>query len=71
MKKCTDGSEKGDVVKMSRSPSSALSLPLLGEGSPTKIDYREKIGYPYSQLSNLEDLDVLHPFTIRERCKLA
>ena len=23
----------------------------LGEGSPTKIDYRKKIGYPYSNLS--------------------
>ena len=25
--------------------------PFLGEGSPTKIDYRQKIGYPYSNLS--------------------
>ena len=28
----------------SRSPSSALSHPFLGEGSPTKIDYRKKKG---------------------------
>ena len=33
-----------------RSPSSALSHPFLGEGSPTKINYRTK-GYPYSSLS--------------------
>ena len=25
-------------------------------GSPTKIDYRKQNGYPYSNLSNLEDL---------------
>ena len=31
--------------------------PFLGEGSPTKIDSRKKIGHPYSNLSNLEDLD--------------
>ena len=29
----------------------ALSHPVLGEGSPTKIDYRKKQGYPYSILS--------------------
>ena len=35
-----------------RSPSSALSHFFFGwEGSPTKIDYRNKIGYPYSNLS--------------------
>ena len=28
-----------------------------GEGSPTKIDCRKKGWYPYSILSNLEDLD--------------
>ena len=28
--------------------------PLLGQGFPTKIDYRQK-GHPYSSLSNLED----------------
>ena len=28
-------------------------LPCLGEGSP-EIDYREQIGYPYSNLSNLD-----------------
>ena len=36
--------------------------PLLlgGRKSPClKIDYRKKIGYPYSNLSNLEDLDAL------------
>ena len=27
-----------------RSPSSALSHPSLGEGSPTKIGYRKKVG---------------------------
>ena len=30
--------------------------PFLGEGSPTKVDCRPKVGYPYSNLSNLEDL---------------
>ena len=30
--------------------------PFLGEGSPTKIDHREKIGNPYSNLSNVEGL---------------
>ena len=34
---------------VSRPPNSAL-LPFFGEGSPTKIDCREK-GYPYSNLS--------------------
>ena len=38
------------------SPSSALLSPVLvGRVSPTIIDYR-KNGYPYSNLSNLEDL---------------
>ena len=31
--------------------SSTLSHPFLGEGSPTKLDYRKRIGYPYSNLS--------------------
>ena len=34
---------------VARSPSSALLSPFLGEGSPTKIDYRKK-GYLYSIL---------------------
>ena len=38
-----------DLRKGPRSPSSALSHPLLGEGSPTKTDYRKK-GYPFSNL---------------------
>ena len=38
------------AVSFSRSPSSAL-LPFLRAGSPTKMDYRRKIGYPYSNLS--------------------
>ncbi len=25
--------------------------PFVGEGAPTKIDYRKKVGYPYSKLS--------------------
>ena len=33
-----------------------FSPPFLGEGSPTKIDYRQKKRYPCSNLSNLEDL---------------
>ena len=37
--------------------------PLLGEGSPTKIDYR-KDKYPYSVLSLLEDLDRAHKGSI-------
>ena len=32
--------------------------PFLGEGSPTKIGYRKQKRYPYSNLSNLEDLVV-------------
>ena len=35
---------------VSGSPSCAL-LPFLGKGSPTKIDYRKKKRYPYSNLS--------------------
>ena len=35
---------------IARFPSSALLSPFLREGSPTKIDYRKKIGYPYSGL---------------------
>ena len=34
--------------------------PFLGEGSPTEMDYRKK-GYPYSNLSNLEDLGLTTP----------
>ena len=47
---------------MSRSSSSALFTNFLGgEGSPTEIDKTEKCWVPtYSNLSNLEDLDVLH-----------
>ena len=38
-------------------PQQCPSLPFFGwEGSSTKIAYRKKIGYPYSNLSNLEDL---------------
>ena len=34
-----------------------LFCPVFGwEGSPTKIDDRKKVGYPYSNLSNLVDL---------------
>ena len=32
--------------------------PFLGEGSPTKIDHKERIEYPDSNLSNLEDPDL-------------
>ena len=40
---------------------SALSHPFLGwEGSPSRIDYREKKWYPCSNLSNLEDLVSSH-----------
>ena len=35
--------------------------PFWGEGSPTKIDYKKKSWYPYSKLSNLEDLVVELP----------
>ena len=31
--------------------------PFFGEGSPAKINYRKKGWYPYSNLSNLEDLE--------------
>ena len=44
---------------LSRSPSSALSHLFFWEGSPTKIDYRKQKRYPYSNLSNLEDLVML------------
>ena len=37
------------LIFLPRSPSSAL-YPFVGEGSPTKIDYR-KNGHPYSNLS--------------------
>ena len=42
--------------KTSRSPSSALFL-LLREGSPTKIDYRKKVG-TLLRTSLLEELDM-------------
>ena len=32
-----------------------FSPPFLGEGSPTKLDYRPKVGYPYSNLKLLEE----------------
>ena len=32
-------------------------FPFLGEGSPTKMDYRKKIGYQLILSSLLEDLD--------------
>ena len=38
---------------MARSPSALLLF--FGEGSPTKREYTEKSGYPYSNLSNRED----------------
>ena len=41
-------------ILSTRSPSSSF-LPFFGEGSTTKIDHR-KSWYPYSNLSNLEDL---------------
>ena len=39
--------------------------PFFGEGSPAKIDYREKIGYHLILTSPLEDLDIfsLVPFS--------
>ena len=37
-------------------PSVVPFYPFLGEDSPTTIDYRKQFGYPYSNLSNLEDL---------------
>ena len=43
-------------LQQKRSPSSALLSPFLGEGSP-KIDYRKKIGDPYSRPSQLEGLE--------------
>ena len=46
----------GTPEKVARSPSSALSLFLGWEGSPTKIDHREKIGYQIILTSLLEDL---------------
>ena len=54
----------------SRSPSSAL-LPCVGEGSPTKIDYRKKGTINYSSLPTggpsvlYEAFQVPHDFTIR------
>ena len=42
---------------MSRSPSSALLPTFFGEGFPTKIDKQEKSWYPYSNLSNPQDID--------------
>ena len=43
------------IPKLTRSPSSALLLSFFfffrREGSPTKIDYRKKQGYPYCNLS--------------------
>ena len=46
------------LMSLSRSPSSALLCPFLGEGSPTKIDYRKKSG-TLILTSLLEDLVVL------------
>ena len=43
------------VVTQTRSPSSALLSPLLGEGSPTKIDYSKKATLILTSL--LEDLE--------------
>ena len=48
------GYNLGDGYLLSKYPAplSSTLLPfLLGEGSPTKIGYRKKIGYPYSSLS--------------------
>ena len=52
------------IVRVSRAkpPEPCFSQPqnnlvplFLGEGSPSKKDYREIIGHPYSNLSNLEE----------------
>ena len=37
-------------------PSNALFYPFLGEGSLAKNRLQKRIGYPHSNLSNLEDL---------------
>ena len=44
-----------NIGRNPRSPSSALSHPFLGEGSPTKIDYRKKGTRILTSL--LEDLE--------------
>ena len=49
------GASSKSSVSLTRSPSSAFH-PFFGEGSPTKINYTQKIGCPYSNVSNLEDL---------------
>ena len=62
MGKCLPGA-RGEIERgrrwagTTRSPGSALSHPFLGEGSPTKIDYRQK-GTPILA-SLLEDLDYI------------
>ena len=45
-----------------RSPSSALSHPFLGEGSPTKIDYRKQSTLILTSL--LEDLEYVLIFPV-------
>ena len=48
--------QRDEWATSTRSPSSTLLSPFLGEGSPTKIDNRIHIGYQLSLTSNLEDL---------------
>ena len=51
-------SRTGDWLLCLGPPVVPFTLSFFGEGSPTKVDYREKIGYQLIQAFSLEDLVV-------------